>query len=100
MNVIGAAWYSPETYRRLAAMPEPRIEKTYAEFTTSFEAMERDLVARGFVVEKVPVDIKRMVKWCHRHGYDIDGRGRSAYGAVLMMGGENGQFRDNTRVLQ
>ena len=39
---------------------------------------------RGIRVEKVGIDIGQMTAWCHRHRYEIDDMGRSAFGAALV----------------
>jgi hypothetical protein len=82
---VGVAWYSPEAWRELAAIPEAGIEKTYAEYLHSTAAIERQLAAAGMRAERVAVNIAEMVAWCRRHGYAPDDKGRAAYGALLTM---------------
>jgi hypothetical protein len=84
---MGLAWYSPEAWRRLEAMPEPRIEKSYQRFVRNFEAMAREFAAQGYAAKRIPIDIDHMVAWCHRHGYEIDTKGRATYGALLLAAG-------------
>jgi hypothetical protein len=53
--------------------------------------------------EKVVIDaadIDEMVEWCHRNGYEIDAKGRAAYGVVKQMGALDKPFTDETRPLQ
>jgi hypothetical protein len=45
-------------------------------------------------------DIDEMIAWCHRQGYEIDAKGRAAYGVVRAMGGLNAPFTDETRSVQ
>jgi hypothetical protein len=50
---IGVAWYTPEAWQQLAAMPEARIEKSYQDFVRSFERTVRGFAAhsgRGIIV--------------------------------------------------
>lgn len=105
IRIVGVAWYSHEAWRELAAIPEARIEKSYAEYLRASATIERQLIAAGMKVERIPINIAAMTEWCHRHGYEIDDKGRAAYGAVLTMARDepatlNAPFIDNTRDLQ
>ena len=84
-DTVGVAWYTPEAWAQLAAMPEARIEKTYADFVRTFERAERELAACGARTEKLVIDVAKMTEWCHRHGYEVDHKGRATYGAMLML---------------
>jgi hypothetical protein len=103
---IGVARYTPETWRELRARPEAKIEKTYSEYVRSYERATAGYTAQGFRVVKLPIDIALMVEWCHAHGYEIDSKGRAAFGAVLMTSYDAGEdirtmpFRDDTRTVQ
>jgi hypothetical protein len=104
-NPVGLAWYTPEAWKRLAAIPEARIQKSYRAFVQACEAAERGFAAQGITTERVPVDVDQMLEWCHRHGYEIDDRGRAIFGTVLTMARDDLQVRDapfvdSTRVLQ
>jgi hypothetical protein len=99
-TALGMAWYSPEAWAQLAAIPEARIEKSYAEFVRGFEVLSREFAAKGVRVEPVSVDVGRMTEWCHRNGYKIDNRGRTIYGAALLAAGggdDPGPIIDRTR---
>jgi hypothetical protein len=102
-KVVHVAWYSPEAWERLAAMPEAQITKSYSDFVRTFETAKRELAARGARIEKMVFDvaaITEMVEWCHRHGYEIDTRGRAAFGAVRAMSGLSAPLVDKTRSVQ
>ena len=79
------AWYSPETWRELRAVPEAKIEMSYPQFVRKVERMVAGFEAEGIRVVMVPINVAQMVAWCHRHGYEADSRGRALYGAVLTM---------------
>jgi hypothetical protein len=101
MKAVGMGWYTPESWARLAAMPEARIRKSYADFVRGFEAKARDFAALGVEVESFDIDVDRMVEWCHRRGYMVDAHGRAAYGAMLLIDPSlSSPIIDNTRVLQ
>jgi hypothetical protein len=102
---IGVAWYTPEAWQQLAAMPEARIEKGYQDFVRSFELARRELAAHGVRAERVVIDIDKITAWCHRNGYEVDTRGRAAYGCMLMLARDDPGMLDRpvvdrTRVLQ
>jgi hypothetical protein len=103
---MGLAWYTPETWRQLAAIPEARIEKSYDDFVSTFENLQQKFAAQGITVEKITLDVDHMVAWCRRHGYEVDSIGRAKYGALLHAAGgdpkvlDNMPITDNTRALQ
>jgi hypothetical protein len=100
---LSVAWYTPAAWARLETMPEAEIEKTYKEFVRASEALMRRAVADGMRPQKTVIDvadIDEMIAWCHRHGYEIDAKGRAAYGVVRAMGGLNKPFTDETRSVQ
>jgi len=103
---IAWGWYTPETWRELQAIPEAAIEMTYPEFVRKCERQIADLEAQGFRVEKVFIDVGQMVEWCRRNGYEIDSRGRAAFGAALALARSSGQdvmaitIEDRTRSVQ
>jgi hypothetical protein len=100
MNV---AWYTPEAWARLAAMPEAQIKKSYQDFVRTFETAVREFAARGVRAERFVIDaaaVSEMIEWCHRHGYEIDARGRAAFGAVRSADALNAPLVDKTRTIQ
>jgi hypothetical protein len=88
MRAVGVAWYSEKAWKRLESMPEARIEKTYADYLRAVENSERELAAFGLKTERMQINIDHMTAWCHRNGYEIDGKGRSAYGTMLIAARE------------
>ena len=84
-SALGVAWYTPEAWVQLEAMPEARIEKSYADFVRAFGRIVRELEPRGVRAVKVTIDVAAMTEWCHRNGYEVDGTGRTVYCAMLTM---------------
>jgi hypothetical protein len=102
---IGMAWYTPEAWKQLVAMPEARIEKSYQDFVHAFERGVRELATRGVRVEKLTIDVAKMTEWCRRHGYEVDTRGRATYGSMLMLARDDPEVMnrppiDKTRSMQ
>ncbi len=99
--VMGISWYTPETWARLVAHPQAKIEKSYADMVRTVERTERHCAAHGIKTVRQTIDFDAMLAWCHCHGYEIDSRGRTAYGAMLTAGGRpDTPFVDKTRPLQ
>jgi hypothetical protein len=94
-RTVGLSWYSAETWKRLEAIPEARIEKSYQDFVRSFEKLKRSYAAQGIKTEIMPIDLDQMTAWCHRNGYEIDSTGRSVYGSVLTMARDHPAVLDN-----
>jgi hypothetical protein len=102
---VGVAWYSAEGWQQLASMPEAGIEKSYQDFVRTFERACREFAVRGVQVEKITIDIDKLVEWCASNGYVVDTKGRAAYGAMLMLARDDPAVLtkpviDKTRVLQ
>jgi hypothetical protein len=55
--------------------------------------LEREYAAQGIETKRMPVKVDQMVAWCFLNGYEIDGKGRAAFGASLTC-----TVIDNTRV--
>jgi hypothetical protein len=105
VSAMGVAWYTPEMWAQLAAMPEARIEKSYRDFVRTFERTVREYTAMGLRVEKLMIDVAKMAEWCHRNGYEIDTKGRATYGSMLMLARDDPEVMnrppvDKTRSLQ
>jgi hypothetical protein len=102
---IGIAWYSPEAWKQLAAMPEAGIEKNYRDFVHAFERGVREFATRGVRVEKLTIDVVKMTEWCRRHGYEVDTGGRAIYISMLMLARDDPEVMnrppiDKTRSVQ
>jgi hypothetical protein len=105
VSVMGVAWYTPEAWAQLAAMPEARIAKSYQDFVRTFERIVRECAAQGMQVDKLTIDVAKMTEWCHRHGYEVDHKGRATYGAMLTLARDNPEVMnrppiDRTRSVQ
>ena len=104
-HAIGIAWYTPEAWAQLAAMPEARIEKSYKDFVRTFERIAREYTAMGLRVEKLAIDVAKMTEWCQRNGYQVDTTGRTIYGSMVMLARDDPEVMnrppiDKTRSVQ
>ena len=94
-TVLGMAWYTPEAWARLKAIPEARVDMSYRAYVRNYEAYVRRFAAEGIKVERVAVDVDQMLAWCHRNGYAVDTTGRTIYGSVLAMARDDPRVLDN-----
>jgi len=105
INVMGVSWYSPETWLELCSHPEAKIEKTYDDYLRTTERIIADMTAQGIRVVKQPINVSLMIKWCHKHGYEIDSKGRTVFGNALQCANADGidimsmPIKDNTRTI-
>ena len=94
-TVLGMAWYTPEAWAQLKAIPEARIEMSYRAYVRNYEAYARRFAAEGIKVERVAVNVDQMLAWCHRNGYAVDTTGRAIFGIVLTMARDDPCVLDN-----
>jgi hypothetical protein len=105
-RTVGIAWYTPTTWRELRAIPEAKVKMSYSQYVRKVEQMIEGFAAEGICGVKTPIDVGQMVTWCRRHGYDVDSKGRAAFGVALTMALEAGKdvmtmpFEDRTRTVQ
>ena len=106
MSVLHMAWYTPETWRELDAVPGSGLQMTYPEFVAKVDRQIAAFAREGVRVVKLPIDVAQMVEWCRRHGYENDSKGRAAFGAALaaaQAAGADvmvGAVEDRTRSIQ
>jgi hypothetical protein len=93
---MGMAWYTPESWRELQAVAEGPLCGSYGEFVAYATEQVRAFEARGIKVDKYPVDVAHMAAWCKRHGYRLNSKGRSIYGAALLAAGRDRAKLDKT----
>src|SRR5690348_16686685 len=82
---LAMGWYTPSTWRELQAIPEAKITMSYSQFVRKVKRMTAEFEAEGINLVHVPINVSQMVKWCHKHGYEVDTRGRAAYGGILTL---------------
>ena len=84
-TVIGVAWYRPEQWRRLVEISVDRevIEGSYEEWLGIACTRSAELAAAGYRLERVDVDVEKLLAWCLAQGRPVDGPARSEYAAKL-----------------
>jgi hypothetical protein len=83
---LGIAWFRPEQWSRLLEISEDRadLEETFAEWESLAEEKLRDLRAQGLDVEKVTIDVEKLLVWCKGRGLSVNASARSQYVAEVL----------------
>ena len=80
-TVFGIGWYKENQWDLLLkhAVDSDDLEPTYAEWREGISEGIENLSNSGIQVEKIPIDVNEMIKWCKDNNYPFDGESRSAY---------------------
>jgi hypothetical protein len=80
-SVVGIGWYKENQWELLLkhAVDKADLEPTYADWLEGITEGIDNLSKTGLKVEKIPLDVKKMIKWCKERGYEFDGESRSVY---------------------
>ena len=81
VQIIGMAWYRPETFDRLRAMFEDghKLHRTYDEWFAAAETGRKSLEVKGHRVVRVDIDPDEFPKWCNAKGMKINSAAREAF---------------------
>ena len=84
---VGAYWIKEEDYPALLAIFDdgPRMPRTWKEWLTMAEEMEKGLKAYGHVVLRVPIDPKTFPDWCAAHDTTPGREGRKRFVADAVF---------------
>ena len=79
-------WFTAETWPRLLEVVDDAdlMPATYEEWIALVEPRFAQHIADGLPVERVYIDPDEWVEWCKSNDMPIDGRGRSAFAAVVL----------------
>jgi hypothetical protein len=94
---IAVAWYDPVQYERLrevASDPE-NLDDSFDDWHRGATRVLAELESKGTRVEKVPVDIEALVRWCREQARPVDGPARAEYAA--MLGQESQESRSGKK---
>jgi len=88
----GIAWYRRNQWARLleVSADASELEPTWREWHIAALRQLRHLHKQGIALEKVPVDVDDLMRWCQSRGRVIDGAARSEYAAFLLQHGSPG----------
>ena len=85
-QVTGCAWYRAEQWQRLREISADRdeLEENYEEWVSNAEKSLREIRKTGLYIEKVDVDVEKLLAWCRAQGREVDGETRAQYAAVML----------------
>jgi hypothetical protein len=66
------SWYSRAAWRELQSIPAAGLKMSYREFTRRVREVEEML---GGDCIRFDIDVKAMLQWCTRNGFDPDEKG-------------------------
>ena len=85
--IIGVAWYRPEQWSRLVEIcaDADALDESYEGWLRNATARFAELTAAGFSLQRVDVDVERLLAWCVVQGRPVDNTARSEYAAKLLV---------------
>jgi hypothetical protein len=78
---VNIAYYKETDWERLLAYADDRetMHDTWKEWHESFLKMKNDLIAHGFKVKDIVVDLDELQRYCIIRGIKNDGKARSSF---------------------
>jgi len=91
-QVVGMAWYRPETFDKLRAMFEDgyKLHRTYDEWLLAAESGRKGLEDRGIRVVTVDIDPDKFPEWCKSQGLKLDADARTRFASLVAAGFPDG----------
>jgi hypothetical protein len=86
--VVGIAWYDSVQWTKLKqiAADAEQLDDTHEKWMRNVERTERQLVAEGMIVRRVPIDIDALVAWCRAQNQPVNGAARAEYTSRIVRG--------------
>lgn len=86
--IFGIGWYKESQWALLLkyAVDKDDLEPTYAAWLEGISEGIENLIKSGIQCEKIPVDVKEIIKWCEENEYPFDGESRSVYISLKTKG--------------
>ena len=80
-NVVGIAWYKPTQWKRLLRISEDSeaLDGTYLEWSDAATDAIRALARAGLRVQRVDIDVERLLAWCAERDLPVNSESRSRY---------------------
>lgn len=78
---VGIAWYAREDWPRAMNVFSDRLllPSSYDKWLASAESLAERIRMKGATPVKVYIDPSSFPKWCRRHGFEPNARGRSEF---------------------
>jgi hypothetical protein len=83
---VAFAWYDEAQWLCLTGVVPDRseLDDTYEQWEHSALKAMRALEARGYMAERIFVDVQALCKWCQERNLPVNGAARSEYVATLL----------------
>ena len=80
-HVIGMVWYRQEEYARFRKLFSDgrKLPPTHKQWLKQANKTFEEFAVRGYLVEKVYLDLDTFPDWCRRRGLDIDAKARTRF---------------------
>jgi hypothetical protein len=81
--VIAFAWFTRDQWLLVkhTAADREELDDTYEEWLEGATRRFEELLAEGFDIRKVNVEVAELSRWCRSRGVPLDGRSRSEFAA-------------------
>jgi hypothetical protein len=83
--IYSFAWFQPEQWSRLKEVVDDpsSLDDTYEEWRADAEKAISEFRANGQAVQKISINVSKLLIWCGSKGYKPDSKARAEYTASL-----------------
>ena len=91
--LVAIPWYRPEQWRRLKEISSDAksMEESYEQWNAFANRRVNELKRLGRRVEKVPVDVEELLKWCQGRNRPVDAQARAEFAAAKCAEAHRGE---------
>jgi hypothetical protein len=85
VQIVGMAWYRPETFVGLRDMFEDgdKLHRTYEEWFAAAETGRKSMEAKGIKVFCVDIDPDEFPKWCQANSMKLNAEARNSFSSFV-----------------
>jgi hypothetical protein len=86
--VAGVGWYDSVQWAKLKQIADDadKLDDSYEAWLLQAEHLQREMARRGIKLERVPINVYALVKWCQANGKPVDGTSRGQYTSEILSG--------------
>lgn len=87
IQIVGMAWYRPETFAQLRRMFEDghKLHRTYEEWFAAAETGRKSFESKGVRVFCVDIDPNEFPSWCKAQGLKLNAEARNRYASTVAV---------------
>ena len=81
MTIVGVGWYKKDQWEDLRRISTDKdaLEDTWEEWAQNAERTLAEMMKKGFMMQKVSVDVHELDLWCRAEKRACDGEARAVY---------------------